>query len=689
MNRLEGSEMAKAAAPKTQDQLSATEAAIRQSQEYLFSIQYPDGYWWAELESNPSMEAEFIMLNHFLGTADEGRMRKVANYILRQQREDGTWGQFYEAPGDLSTTTECYFALKLTGTSPDEPNMRKAREFILSRGGVPATRVFTKIWLAIFGQWSWKGVPLMPPEIMLLPNWFPFNIYEFSSWARATVVPLLVVTDRKPVISIDESLHIDELYPVPRDQVDYAVVLPKRIIGWESFFYLADKLLRPLEGARWRPGRSRGVKLAEEWILEHQELGGDWGGIQPPWVYSLIALKLLGYSTDHPVMARGIAGFDLFSIEDDETLHVQACISPQWDTCLAITALVDSGIDPGHPAVVKAGEWLISKQELRGGDWQVKAKNVPPGGWAFEFHNVHYPDIDDTAEVVMALDRVKFPPGSGAREAIDRGVRWTVGMRSSNGGWASFDKDNDKVFVAKIPFSDFGESIDPPSVDVTAHVLEMLGRLGYKPDHRAVAGGLRFVLAEQEEDGAWFGRWGVNYIYGAAAALPALESLDMDMSAENVRRAVGWIVEHQNADGGWGESCSSYSDPAYRGVGPSTASQTSWALIALLSAGEGGHEAVTTGVDYLLRTQQDWGSWDEPYFTGAGFPGYGVGKRLDRYLKPGEQDYQGPLLSAGVMLNYHMYRDYWPLTALGRYRRYLREGVAFTPRSVAEVPVNL
>ena len=262
MNRLEGSEMAKAAAPKTQDQPSATEAAIRQSQEYLFSIQYPDGYWWAELESNPSMEAEFIMLNHFLGTADEGRMRKVANYILRQQREDGTWGQFYEAPGDLSTTTECYFALKLTGTSPDEPNMRKAREFILSRGGVPATRVFTKIWLAIFGQWSWKGVPLMPPEIMLLPNWFPFNIYEFSSWARATVVPLLVVTDRKPVISIDESLHIDELYPVPRDQVDYAVVLPKRIIGWESFFYLADKLLRPLEGARWRPGRSRGVKLA-------------------------------------------------------------------------------------------------------------------------------------------------------------------------------------------------------------------------------------------------------------------------------------------------------------------------------------------------------------------------------------------------------------------------------------------
>ena len=646
--------------------------SIEQAHSYLLSVQHSDGYWWGELETNPTMEAEYILLTHFLGIADKERLRKVANHILNQQRDDGTWGQFYGASGDLSTSTECYFALKLTGVSPDEPLMRKARDFILSKGGVPNTRVFTKIWLALFGQWDWKGVPVMPSEIMLLPDWFPVTIYDFSSWARATIVPLLIIQDKKPVHSIPEYAYIDELYPLPRDQTDYTTQRPKRLIGWETFFYAGDIVLRHLDRLPWKPTRAQAIKRAEEWIIEHQEADGSWGGIQPPWVYSLMALHTLGYPLDHPVNARGIAGFEQFSIEEEDTLRVQACISPVWDTCLAMIGLLDSGMEPDHPALVQAGEWLLKEQILTGGDWQVKAGSVPPGGWAFEFENDQYPDIDDTSEIVMALNRVRLPSESDRQKAIDRAVRWIFGMQSDNGGWGAFDKDNTKILIAKIPFADFGETIDPPSVDVTAHILEMLGQLGYTSSHAAIARALEYILSEQEEDGAWFGRWGVNYIYGTGAVLPALEALGMDMSANFVRRAVNWVIDHQNSDGGWGESCASYVDPAYRGKGASTASQTAWALLALLSAGEGAHSAVRQGIEFLVQTQQDDGSWDEPYFTGTGFPGYGVGQRLDRYLMPDEPGYQGAELPAGFMINYHMYRNYWPPMALGRYRRFLR-----------------
>ena len=655
---------------ETQRGFEDLDLTISRARDYLLSVQYEDGYWWGELESNSTIEAEFILLKNFLGVPDQDRCRRVANHILSRQREDGTWGQFYDAPGDLSTTTECYFALKLTGISPDEPFMRKARDFILSKGGVPKTRVFTKIWLALFGQWDWKGVPVMPPEIMLIPDWFPISIYDLSSWARATVVPLLILLDRKPVKTIPDEARIAELYPVPLDQVDWTM-RPTRSIGWEGFFYAGDTVLRQLEKLPWKPTRAQAIKRAEEWVLDHQEADGSWGGIQPPWVYSLMALSTLGYPNDHPVIAKGLAGFEGFAIQDDETLRLQACISPLWDTALAMIALLDSGMEPDHPALVKSGQWLLKEQVLTGGDWQVKAKLAPPGGWAFEFHNDIYPDLDDTAVIVTALNRVRLPSESDQRRATDRAVDWLLGMQSANGGWGAFDKDNTKSVIAKIPFADFGETIDPPSVDVTAHVLEMLGNLGYTVSHRAVARALAFTLSEQEDDGPWFGRWGVNYIYGTAAVLPALEALGLEMGDQHVRRVVEWLIGRQNSDGGWGESCASYVDPAYRGKGPSTASQTAWALLSLLASGDGGHPAAVRGINYLVRNQKADGSWDEPYFTGTGFPGYGIGRRPDSYLTPDDPQYQGSDMPAGFMINYHMYRNYWPLAALGRYSKFL------------------
>lgn len=650
------------------DESSPLDITLQRAHSYMLGVQYPEGYWWGELESNPTMEAEYLLLTHFLGIADAERWRKLANRIIGCQREDGTWGQFYGAQGDLSTSTECYFALKLAGVSADEPFMQRARDFILSKGGVPKTRVFTKIWLALFGEWDWRGAPQMPPEIMLLPNWAPINIYDFSSWARATIVPLLILVNKKPVVPIPDRARIDELYPTPRDKTDFSMTRPKKLIGWETIFYVGDTALRYVEKLPWKPTRGQAIKKAAQWIVDHQEDDGSWGGIQPPWVYSLMALHTLGYSVQHPVMAKGIEGLDKFVIEEEDTLRVQACVSPLWDTALAMIGLLDSGLDPDHPALVKAGKWLLKEQVLSGGDWQVKAKSVAPGGWAFEFDNDLYPDLDDTSEIVMALDKTRIPSEHNHREAIDRAVRWLLGMQSSNGGWAAFDKNNTKTLVAKIPFADFGEAIDPPSVDVTAHMLEMLGQLGYGPEHPAVARALDYVLSEQEEDGAWFGRWGVNYIYGTGAVLPALKALGHDMQAGHVRRAVEWVIDHQNEDGGWGESPASYVDPAFRGRGPSTASQTAWALLSLLAADEATHPAATRGVEYLVRTQQEDGSWDEPYFTGTGFPGYGVGGRLREYLAPDDDGYQGQELPAGFMINYHMYRNYWPLTALGRYK---------------------
>ena len=640
--------------------LDAVSTAVSRSQGYFARTQSPEGYWWGELESNATMEAEYLMLTHFLGIGDEDTWRKLANHLLKTQREDGTWGQYYGSPGDLSTSVECYFALKLAGVSPDHPRMVKAREFILSKGGVPRARVFTKIWLALFGQWDWRRVPAIPPEMVLLPSWFPMNLYDFSSWARATMLPLSIVMTHRPACKIPDSAAIPELFPNEQKKSPRL----RSMVGAAGVFHLADWMFRWYNRLPWHPMRRIAIRRAVKWIVDHQDEDGSWGGIQPPWVYSLIALKVLGYDLNHPVMRKGIEGFRSFTIEENGAMRVQACVSPVWDTCLAMVALEDSGLPPDSPILRRAGEWLIKAQVADGGDWQVRAKDTTPGGWAFEFANSAYPDIDDTAEVLIALKSVDSEDPERHRKAIQRGAEWMLGMQSKNGGWAAFDKDNTRRAVAAIPFADFGEMIDPPSADVTAHVVEALVRIGYPANMGPLRKAARYLWNEQEEDGPWFGRWGVNYIYGTGAVLPALEAMGEDMSAGAVRRAVAWLAAHQNADGGWGESCASYADLALAGHGPSSASQTSWALLALLAAGESDSHAVRRGIEYLVATQREDGTWEEPWFTGAGFPGYGVGSR-SRMARS-----QGVELPSGFMIKYHLYRNYWPLMALGRFRRY-------------------
>ena len=620
------------------DLASALERAVR----YLRSLQRADGYWWGELESNVTITAEHLLLMRFLGEDDPGREQRIATYLLDRQRADGAWAVWYGGPGDLNCTVEAYWALKWAGVSADDPRMVRARRFILERGGVAKTRFFTRLWMALFGQYPWELLPAMPPEVVLFPSRFPFNIYEFGSWARATIVPVLLVWHQRPVRACPEHARVDELWRHPAERARWPLRFTRPWASWRNFFLVADAAVRALERAGVRPLRRVAVRQAERWILARQERDGAWGGIQPPWAYSLIALSSLGYRNDHPVVRRGIDAFEGFAVDAGDSWHVQSCISPVWDTALAAIALRDAGVPADDPALVRAGRWLLSKQVRGGGDWQVKNRRGRPAGWAFEFENERYPDVDDAAIVLIALDLLAdgLPGSEGARRD---GLRWLLSMQDRNGGWAAFDVDNKKRFVTQIPFADFGETIDPPTEDVTAHVLELLGRLGMNEHDPAARRGLDFLWRLQDADGSWWGRWGVNHIYGIGAVLPALRALGADVSRVEVRRAVRWLEEHQNEDGGWGEGCESYADPSLRGRGSSTASQTAWALLALEAAGEARGASARRGVEYLARTQREDGSWDEPQFTGTGFP----------------RDF---------MINYHLYRQYFPLMALGRIR---------------------
>ena len=625
------------------------ESAIRNCQEYLLDTQYREGYWWGELESNATITAEYLMLTHFLGIGEKRRWAQVTRYLLNSQREDGTWSVYYDGPGDLNVTVEAYFALKIAGMPAEDPRMIRAREFILSQGGLPNVRNFTKIWLAMLGEWDWNAIPAMPPEMFLLPTWFPFNIYEFSSWARGTIVPMTIIMNKRPVRPVPDHAKISELIPPGTGRLSYTVRGDPGLVSWRRAFMGLDRMIKI--GDKWpiRPTRALAIKKAEEWILEHQEANGAWAGIQPPWVYSLIALDCLGYPIEHPAMAKGLEAFETFGIEEEETFRTQSCISPVWDTAWVVIALEESGMSRQHPAMVRAGEWLLEEQIMKEGDWAVKSPGLKPGGWAFEFDNEWYPDIDDAAEVAIALTKVVLDPIASER-AINRGIEWIVGMQSRNGGWGAFDKNNTRTLVTQIPFCDFGEVIDPPSVDVTAHILELLGLRGQRAESDPrIAKGLRYIKDEQEEDGSWFGRWGVNYVYGVGAVLPALEALGEDMSSAYVRKAVDWLKDHQNKDGGWGETCASYDDPALAGQGPSTGSQTAWALLGLIASNEARSLEARRGVQYLLDTQGSDGTWPENHFTGTGFP----------------RDF---------MIKYHMYRVYFPLLALGRYRRVLNGG---------------
>ena len=623
-------------------ELSELQQGLTRACEHLLSLQDEAGWWQGELQSNVTMDAEDMLLREFLGVRTAAQTERSAAWIRSQQRADGTWANFHGGPGDLSTTIEAYWALRLAGDAPDAEHMRAAGEFIRERGGIEHARVFTHVWMALFGLWPWEQIPALPAELALLPAWVPFNIFDFACWARQTIVALSVVRAYRPQRAL------------PFDLAELRGAEPwhpregrSRTGRWLA---RGDRALRAYERRPLRWLRAFALARAERWIVARQEADGSWGGIQPPWVYSLMALSLRGYQIDHPVMRVGLAGIERFMIEEGGTRRLEACQSPVWDTALAVVALQDAGVSAEDPALVRAADWLLGEEVRFRGDWAVRRPQLEPGGWAFEFANVNYPDVDDTAEVVLALLRVdtRRAPARRSRmqEAIARAQVWLEGMQSADGGWGAFDADNTRAVVRELPFLDFGEVIDEPSADVTAHALEMLAALGATAGEPARRG-REWLLAAQEQDGSWFGRWGVNYVYGTGAALPALIAAGVEPSAPCIRRAVRWLESHQNEDGGWGEDARSYEDRAYAGRGPSTASQTAWALLALHSAGERS-DSLRRGIDWLLETQRADGSWDEPQYTGTGFP-------CDYYI------------------NYHLYRLIFPVMALGRC---LRDGSA-------------
>ncbi len=620
--------------------------ALERATERLLALQHENGWWQGELQTNVTMDAEDLLLREFLGVRTEEQTRQSASWIRSQQRPDGTWANFYGGPGDLSTTIESYAALRLAGDPPDAAHMRAAATFILDGGGIERSRVFTRLWLALFGMWPWEDLPVLPPEMIFLPHWFPLNIYDFACWARQTIVALTVVSAFRPVRPT--SFTLDELKTgLPPEPIE-----PLRT--WAGRFQRLDQTLHAYQRRPLTPLRRAALRRAGKWILERQEADGGWGGIQPPWVYSLIALDLLGYPPDHPALRAGLEGLEGFTItraEVDER-RLEACQSPVWDTALALIALRDAGVPGDHPALLRAADWVLGEEIRVRGDWAVRRPKLPPGGWAFEFANDHYPDIDDTAEVVLALRRVAHPDSSGPPDlpepehldaAIARGAAWTIGMRSRDGAWGAFDADNTAQLPLELPFCDFGAVTDPPSADVTAHVVEMLAELGMG-SAAVTRGGIDWLLREQEADGSWFGRWGANHLYGTGAVVPALVAAGMKPSHPAIVRAVRWLEQVQQPNGGWGEDLRSYDDPSWRARGEPTASQTAWALLALLAAGRHGSRAVERGVAWLAATQRPDGSWDEPQFTGTGFPG-------DFYI------------------NYHLYRIVFPVMALGRYVR--------------------
>jgi len=627
--------------------------AIRRSQEYLLGEQRPEGYWVGELIVDCTLVADRLAYHHWNGKVDCEWERKAINQLFSLQLPDGGWNIYHGGPAEVNATIKAYLALKLAGVPETDSRMLRARSVALNLGGVPRMNTFSKLYLALFGLFPWKYVPTIPCEVLLIGKWFHVNFWEMSNWSRAMLVPLAIINHFKPTRPLGQDISLDELYPEGYHDRDLRLQRDPQILTTRNFFIWLDRLHKFAElfaQAGIHPFRRRALKRAEGWMLERFEGSDGLAAIFPAMLNSLIALKALGYPDDHPQVVRAEQHLKGLEHETSDTVRIEPCFSPVWDTAIALIALAESGLPPEDPRLRRATEWLLSKEIRFRGDWRHKnPANVEPSGWVFEFDNKWNPDVDDTAMVLLAL---RLVPTSDSRrdEAYERGLKWMLTFQCRDGGWAAFDKDCTKNVLTKVPFADHNAMLDPECADITARILEVLGHERFPLNHPQVVKAIEYLRCQQEPDGSWYGRWGVNYLYGTWQVLRGLHTLGIDMRQPWLLRARDWLESVQHNDGGWGERVDTYEDPVFKGRGPSTASQTAWVVMALCAFGDPDRPSLVRGVEYLIRTQNSDGSWSEDEITGTGFP------RVF-YLK------------------YDMYRNSWPLLALATYRR-LSDGLA-------------
>ena len=637
-------------APETFESYTAVDEeiarAIARAQENLLGQQKPDGHWCGELLVDSTLCSDYVVFMHWCGEVDAQLQRRCVRHILKRQLPEGGWNIYHGGPSEINASVKAYFALKLAGCSVDAPFMQEARATIMRLGGIPQMNTFSKLYLALLGVFPWKYLPAIPVEMVLLPGWAPFHIYKMSSWSRAMLLPLSIINHFKPTRVLPGEKQLHELYPLGTEQADLRLPRSETFWTWRNFFLRLDDTLKFLQPLRLGLLRRRALEAAERWMLERIGEGSDGlAAVYPAMLNSLIALRALGYSKRNPVYAKAEKDFAGLFVDDPEDFRIQPCLSPVWDTAITIISLADSGVPPEHPALQKAADWLVNKEVRIRGDWAVNNSYPEASGWAFEYNNVFYPDVDDTAMVLMALRLVQPKDPQLLNQLFRRALGWQLSFQCHDGGWAAFDKNVTTPWLEDMPFADHNAILDPTCSDLTARTLELLGYIGFDRNTECVRDGIKYLIATQDDDGSWYGRWGVNYIYGTWQVLRGLWAIGEDMTQDWILRGRDWLESCQNSDGGWGETCGTYESPSTKGIGPSTASQTAWAIMGICACGDLDRPSIQRGLRYLLRSQNPDGSWDEEQITGTGFP-------RTFYLK------------------YDMYRQNFPLLALATYVNY-------------------
>ncbi len=620
--------------------------AIPRAQENLLRQQRADGHWCGELLVDSTLCSDFVLFMHWLGDVDVNLQRRCARHILRRQLPDGGWNIYYGGPSEINASVKAYFALKLAGYSVDSPFMREARANILRLGGIPRMNTFSKLYLALLGQFPWKYLPTIPVEMILLPRWAPFHIYKMSSWSRAMLMPLAIINHFKPTRALPGEKHLHELYPLGTEYQDLRLPRDERFFTWRNFFLRVDMVLKFLHPLQLHPMRQRALEEAQRWMLERIGEGSDGlATVFPAMLNCLIALRALGYSKEHPVYKKAAKDFAGLFVDDPDDFRIQPCLPPVWDTAINIISLAESGLSPEHPTLRRAADWLINKEVRIRGDWAVNNPHSEASGWAFEYNNIYYPDVDDTAMVLMALRLVRPEDRQSFEALFKRALVWELSFQCRDGGWAAFDKDVTTPWLEDMPFADHNAILDPTCSDLTARTLELLGYIGFNAKEQCVRHAIQYLINTQENDGSWYGRWGVNYIYGTWQVLRGLRAIGEDMTQDWILRGRDWLESCQNDDGGWGETCATYENPAMKGIGESTASQTAWAVMGICACGDLERSSIQRGLRFLLSSQKSDGSWNEPHITGTGFPGV-------FYLKYDFYRQNFPLLALATYLNY-------------------------------------